>query len=336
MFRNLAEGLVDLNTLIPADSGWVLEEATGINDSGWITGSGWINGERHAFLLKPVGITVAPPTISKAFANSTIAFAANTTLTFTLGNPSVAIALTGVGFTDPLPTGIIVSTPNGLTNSCGGTITAVAGSTSVTLSGGTLAGNATCTISVIVKGNSLGSWTNVTGPVSSTESGEWRNSNSQLSRSSNRSRTVSARRQAIIEKLRRSQNGPRRLWDSPACRHYRTASKQIVENKEPVGSNGSQIRSGPQCYGLLIAFDASKAAIPGGGGRPDAEAGAGTSSVRDALRPPVVRMFDELAARMSLGYVSTPDSSYMTNHRIRRVVTISRRRSQALPGRERS
>ena len=44
---------VDLNTLIPADSGWYLQCAQGINDAGEISGFGLINGEVHAFLARP-------------------------------------------------------------------------------------------------------------------------------------------------------------------------------------------------------------------------------------------------------------------------------------------
>ena len=47
-------GMQDLNNLIPAGSGWVLEGATAINDSGQITGQGTIGGAAHAFLLTPV------------------------------------------------------------------------------------------------------------------------------------------------------------------------------------------------------------------------------------------------------------------------------------------
>jgi probable HAF family extracellular repeat protein len=46
----------DLNQMIPANSGWVLNAALGINDSGWITGQGTINGQQHAFLLTPIGV----------------------------------------------------------------------------------------------------------------------------------------------------------------------------------------------------------------------------------------------------------------------------------------
>ncbi|MCC7360323.1 MAG: DUF3466 family protein [Anaerolineales bacterium] len=43
----------DLNNLIPLDSGWVLSEARAINNKGQIAGFGVINGQTHAFLLKP-------------------------------------------------------------------------------------------------------------------------------------------------------------------------------------------------------------------------------------------------------------------------------------------
>lgn len=43
----------DLNKLIPANSGWVLQEADGINNAGQIVGSGTHKGQPHAFLLTP-------------------------------------------------------------------------------------------------------------------------------------------------------------------------------------------------------------------------------------------------------------------------------------------
>ena len=77
-----------------------------------------------------------PPTITKAFGAATIPLNGSTSLTFNLSNPNAGTMLTGVGFTDSLPAGLVVSTPNGLTGSCGGgTITAAAGSGSVSLSG---------------------------------------------------------------------------------------------------------------------------------------------------------------------------------------------------------
>jgi probable HAF family extracellular repeat protein len=46
-------GMQDLNSLIPAHSGWVLVSANSINDSGQITGYGVKNGYNHAFVLTP-------------------------------------------------------------------------------------------------------------------------------------------------------------------------------------------------------------------------------------------------------------------------------------------
>jgi probable HAF family extracellular repeat protein len=46
--------VVDLNTLIPKDSGWVLHQATGINNRGQICGVGVIGGKTRGFLLTPI------------------------------------------------------------------------------------------------------------------------------------------------------------------------------------------------------------------------------------------------------------------------------------------
>jgi probable HAF family extracellular repeat protein len=55
--------MTDLNTLLPANSGWVLSEADGINDSQQIVGQGIINGQNHAYVWQiqqvagsPVGV----------------------------------------------------------------------------------------------------------------------------------------------------------------------------------------------------------------------------------------------------------------------------------------
>lgn len=46
-------GIIDLNTLIPAGSGWDLSRASGINSRGQIIGQGFKGGSAHAFLLTP-------------------------------------------------------------------------------------------------------------------------------------------------------------------------------------------------------------------------------------------------------------------------------------------
>lgn len=46
-------GMLDLNTLIPPNAGWVLISAADINFWGQIVGNGTLNGEPHGFLLTP-------------------------------------------------------------------------------------------------------------------------------------------------------------------------------------------------------------------------------------------------------------------------------------------
>jgi probable HAF family extracellular repeat protein len=48
-----AGGMIDLNSLLPLGSGWVLLEANGVNDNGQITGYGLHNGAGRAFRLSP-------------------------------------------------------------------------------------------------------------------------------------------------------------------------------------------------------------------------------------------------------------------------------------------
>ncbi|MFT0728145.1 hypothetical protein, partial [Synechococcus sp. F70.1] len=69
---------------------------------------------------------------------------AKTTLTYTITN-TAALPLTGLAFSDPLPAGLIVATPNNLNNGCGGTLAAAPGATSILLVNGSLAANASCT-----------------------------------------------------------------------------------------------------------------------------------------------------------------------------------------------
>jgi uncharacterized repeat protein (TIGR01451 family) len=111
---------------------------------------------------------VLPPIITKAFGDSEVLlFFGSTALSFTLTNPNT-VPLTGLAFTDTLPYGLLVSTPNGLTGSCGGgIITAIAGSNSISLSSATLAPGASCAFSVNVTGTATGVQTNTTSTVTS-------------------------------------------------------------------------------------------------------------------------------------------------------------------------
>jgi probable HAF family extracellular repeat protein len=46
--------MYDLNSLIPANSGWLLKDAFDINNKGQIVGYGIVNGQERAFLLTPI------------------------------------------------------------------------------------------------------------------------------------------------------------------------------------------------------------------------------------------------------------------------------------------
>ena len=93
-------------------------------------------------------------------------------MTFTITNPSAnTVAESGVAFSDTLPSGLVVATPNGLSNTCGGTATATAGSGSISLTGGSIAANSSCTVAVNVTGTTAGTKNNTSGSVSSTNGG---------------------------------------------------------------------------------------------------------------------------------------------------------------------
>src|SRR6185312_11678570 len=93
-----------------------------------------------------------------------------TTLTFSITNPNSTLALTGLAFTDNLPAGLVVAPTPGLTNTCGGTATAAAGASSVSLAAGTLAPSAACVVSVSVQGTTAGVKSN-TVTATATQSG---------------------------------------------------------------------------------------------------------------------------------------------------------------------
>ena len=114
---------------------------------------------------------VAPPVISKTFGTTlSIPVGSSTALSFTIKNPKATVTLTGVGFTDPLPAGLAVSTPPGVSGACGGgTITADAGTATISLTGASLAANASCTFSVNVTAVAAGLQVNTTSQVDSVE-----------------------------------------------------------------------------------------------------------------------------------------------------------------------
>jgi hypothetical protein len=117
-------------------------------------------------------IVATPPSLSASFGAPSISIGGSTSLTFTVTNPNTISQLTGISFTDVLPAGLVVATPNGLSGACpAGTITTIAGGGSIGLSSSSLTANASCTFSVNVSGTSAGLKSNTTGNVTSSEAG---------------------------------------------------------------------------------------------------------------------------------------------------------------------
>ncbi len=109
-----------------------------------------------------------PPAFAKVFAPDTVGVGGVSTLTFTIDNAASALAATGLDFTDNLPAGVQVATPpNAATTCTGGTLTAVAGSGTITYSGGAVAAGADCTVTVDVTPTAPGSFVNLTGDLTS-------------------------------------------------------------------------------------------------------------------------------------------------------------------------
>ena len=96
MWQNGA--ITDLNSLLPANSGWVLEEADGIDANGDIFGIGTLNGVGAEFLLTPEGSSAtASLSISASAPNLTITGSATeaSTVSFSGAASEYAISVSG-------------------------------------------------------------------------------------------------------------------------------------------------------------------------------------------------------------------------------------------------
>ncbi len=142
------------------------------NESGTNTGQG---GSASATLT-----AILPPEIVKQFTPNPILAGGTSTLTFRITNPNPNDTLTGVGFTDTFPASpgaMTVAAPLTAVNGCGGSLldnasgALAAGDLGVQLSGGSLVGGGSCTITVNVTAPVTGSYDNASGNVASTNGG---------------------------------------------------------------------------------------------------------------------------------------------------------------------
>jgi probable HAF family extracellular repeat protein len=74
------ETMIDLNSLVPAGSGWELLSANAVNNRGEVVGQGRFQGELRAYKLSPLGLT-DPPIISTNPAGARLALGASHTFT---------------------------------------------------------------------------------------------------------------------------------------------------------------------------------------------------------------------------------------------------------------
>ncbi|WP_181357687.1 beta strand repeat-containing protein [Stenomitos frigidus] len=99
-------------------------------------------------------------TLSKSFGTTAIAPGATSVLTIQITN-NAGVAVSSLGVTDNLPTGVVLAaTPSASTTCSGGSVTAPAGGGAIVLSGASLNSGSNCRVTVTVTGNTPGVYGN--------------------------------------------------------------------------------------------------------------------------------------------------------------------------------
>jgi len=169
---SLADGVIAANTTCTIVANVTTSEAGSfVNETSTVTSA---NGGTGNYASDDLSV-IAPPQISKSFSPAAIGAGETSTLTFVIQNPTVnAVSLTGVSFTDALPTGVVVASDpaQSISSSCGSaTFAPAAGDTTLAFSGGTIAASGSCTVSVDVTAANGGTYLNTSGNVTSTNGG---------------------------------------------------------------------------------------------------------------------------------------------------------------------
>lgn len=121
-----------------------------------------------------------PPSMTKAFSPTTIPTDGTSTLTFTVANPNASTALNGVAFSDVYPASLVNAAAPAVTNTCGGTVTALAGDVGLSLIGGSIPGGGSCAVTVNVTSSTQSTYNNTSGAVSSTNGGVGNTANASV------------------------------------------------------------------------------------------------------------------------------------------------------------
>ncbi len=123
-----------------------------------------------AFTWTGLAQAQSPPTIVKSFSAATVGLNGSVTLTFTLTNPNPATDLTGVSFSDDMPSGLLIANPDSLGGTCDTSVVTLS-PTNISLVGTVLLANTSCTLSIDVLATAAGDQINTTGAVTSVEGG---------------------------------------------------------------------------------------------------------------------------------------------------------------------
>ncbi|GFO67214.1 hypothetical protein GMLC_07930 [Geomonas limicola] len=111
------------------------------------------------------------PSASLSFTPAMILLSNTAQLVVTLSNPN-SIAITGAGFSDSYPSGLTnTSSASGSTTCISGSVSAANGGSLLALSGATIPGNGSCTVTVNVTSASAGSYLDSTGVISTGNAG---------------------------------------------------------------------------------------------------------------------------------------------------------------------
>ena len=116
----------------------------------------------HGALASPNRGSGPAGSFTKQFFPATISVWETSTLVFNL-SPNGSV--TDLTFTDNLPAGVVIADPANISNFCGGTLTAVPGTSTITLTGGSA--NWFCSIALDVTGTDAGTHTNTTSECTS-------------------------------------------------------------------------------------------------------------------------------------------------------------------------
>jgi hypothetical protein len=138
-------------------------ESVTLNTSASLSGraialNGAVTLDTNTVAVTSCAATVNAPVIGKSFNTPSITAGGNSTLTLTLSNPNSTAATIESALTDTFPSGLFVS--GSASTTCGGTVSAPIGHSAVTLSGGAIPANGSCTITVAVTAPIAGAYIN--------------------------------------------------------------------------------------------------------------------------------------------------------------------------------